>query len=91
MRSRIAADCSQQDRRREVTLGLVGQVLELHHRQARNSLKVAEIASSNGIAEFQGRYSDQQIGKWKPNPFSLVLTINLADAKSDRHRDRMDG
>jgi hypothetical protein len=37
----------------------LGQGLELHHRQARNSLKVAEITGGNAVAEFQGLYPDQ--------------------------------
>lgn len=73
------------------SLGVFGTVLELHHRQSVNVPKVAEVAGSYGIAEFQSRYSNQQVGKWKPNSLSLVLTIDLADTKSDWHRDRVDG
>jgi hypothetical protein len=67
------------------------QVLELHHIEAGNSLKVAEIAGGYAVVKCQGRYSDQQIGKWKSDAFSLALTIDLAYTKSNRHRDRMDG
>jgi hypothetical protein len=63
----------------------------LHHRQAGNSLEVAEIASGYAVVEFQGRHSDQQISEWEAQAFSLVLAVDLPDAKSDRYRDWVDG
>jgi len=62
----------------------------LHHRQAGDSLEVAEIASGYAVVEFQGRHSDQQISEWEAQTFSLVLAVDLPDAKSDRYRDWMD-
>ena len=44
---------------------------------------MAEIAGGNAIAEFQGRYPDQQIGEWKAHSFGLILTVDLA-----RHEER---
>jgi hypothetical protein len=52
---------------------------------------VAEIAGGNAVAEFQGRDADQKIGEWKAHAFGLILTVDLPNAKSDRHRDRMNG
>jgi hypothetical protein len=52
---------------------------------------VAEIAGGDAIAEFQCRDADQKIGEWKAHAFRLTLTVDLPDAKSDRHRDRMNG
>ena len=43
------------------------------------------------VAEFQGRDADQKIGEWKAHTFGLILTVDLPDAKSDHHRDRMNG
>ncbi len=37
----------------------VGVPLKLHHREAWDSLKVAEIACGHAIAEFQRRHADQ--------------------------------
>ena len=65
------------------------RVLELHHRQSRDQLEVAEITGSYAVAEFQGRYSNQQIGKRNAHTSSLILAIDLPDPKSDRRRDRM--
>jgi len=62
----------------------------LHHRQAGDSLEVAEIASGYAVVEFQGRHSDQQISEWEAQAFSLVLAVDLPDTKSDRYRDWMD-
>jgi hypothetical protein len=52
---------------------------------------VAEIAGGDAVAEFQGRDADQKIGEWKAHAFGLILTVDLPDAKSDHHRDRMNG
>ena len=52
---------------------------------------MAEIAGGHAIAEFQGRDADQKIGEWKAHAFGLILTVDLPDAKSDHHRDRMNG
>lgn len=49
----------------------------------------AEIAGGYAVVEFQGRYSDQQIGKRKAHTFGLVLAVDLTDAKSDRRCDWM--
>jgi hypothetical protein len=55
-----------------------GFSLELHHREAGDSLEVPEIAGGYAVAEFQGRHSDQQISEWKANAFGLVLAIDIA-------------
>jgi hypothetical protein len=64
---------------------------KLHDRQAGNHLEVAEIAGGDAIAEFQCRDADQKIGEWKAHTFGLILTVDLPAAKSDHHRDRMNG
>ena len=51
---------------------------------------MAEIASGYGVAEFQSRDTDQQIGERQAHAFGLVLAIDLSDAKGDWNRDRMD-
>ena len=65
--------------------------LELDHRQSGDHLEVAEIAGGNAVAEFQCRDADQKIGEWKAHSLGLILTVDLPDAKSDHHRDRMNG
>ncbi len=52
---------------------------------------MAEIAGGDAVAEFQGRDADQKIGDWKAHAFGLILTVDLPNAKSDHHRDRMNG
>ena len=69
----------------------IGFGLELHHREAWDSLEVPEIACGYAIAEFQGRHSDQQISERKANTFGLVLAIDMPRSKSDCNCDRMDG
>ena len=52
---------------------------------------MAEIAGGDAVAEFLGRDADQKIGEWKAHAFGLILTVDLPNAKSDHHRDRMNG
>jgi hypothetical protein len=69
----------------------IGFSLELHHREAWDSLEVSKIAGGYAVAEFQGRHSDQQISEWQTNAFGLVLAIDMPRSKSDWNCDRMDG
>jgi hypothetical protein len=69
----------------------IGFSLELHHREAGDSLEVPEIAGGYAVAEFQGRHSDQQIRERKANTFGLVLAIDMSSSKSDCNCDRMGG
>ena len=66
-------------------------ILELHDRQAGDALEVAQIARCHTVAEFQGCDPDQHIGKREAHAFGLVLAVDLADAKGNRHSDRING
>ena len=52
---------------------------------------MAEVRSSDTVAEFQGGHPDQEIGERKADPLGLVLAVDLPGPKRDWHSDGMDG
>jgi len=76
---------------KEVTSATLGTGTRVASQTSRGFAGNGEDCQGYAVAEFQGRHSDQQIGEWEAHAFSLVLAVDLPDAKSDRYRDRMDG
>ena len=51
---------------------------------------MSQIRGSHSEAEFKRRYSDQQIGQWKPNALCLILAIDQSRVKRNGRCYRID-
>ena len=71
--------------------GVEARRLKVNEIQARDAAEIADVACSNGVAEFERAGSDDEIGHWNRDPVCGLLRADPGDDFGGRFGDGMDG